>query len=34
MIVPQQIFHVFLIRNFKYDWTMNTNEACGEGATK
>lgn len=34
MISPQRIFHVFLIRNFKQDWTMNTNEACGEGATK
>ena len=35
MISPQRIFHVFLIRNFKHDdWTMNTNEACSEGATK
>jgi len=34
MIFPQRIFHVFLIHDFKQDWTMNTNEACSEGATK
>ena len=34
MISPQQIFHAFLIRDVKQGWTMSTNEACSEGATK
>ena len=34
MIAHQRIFHVFLIRDFKQDWTMSTNEACSEGAIK